>query len=301
MPVPCRRASRSGAWSGEEHGGRSISASSGSSAAHTATHSSAPCTSPDGEETATSASSSRTRAPRDLRRLPACTHGSMGGQATTSRRCPSCPRWRSSPGASPRRCRGDDRVGAGAGPERAEDVRPAAARARRRDVHRRAPAREAAAARRRHAGARPADAAHAPDERRPAAAVRQARVDARPHARAAAAAPGDRELRVREFGTKQARVGEAAAPGGPGGRRARSPTSGRRRGPTRRRSRELLASPRPLHSLLRDQQVIAGIGRTWVDEILHAAQLSPFKRGDDLSGERGRGAARRRSPASSAA
>jgi len=35
--------------------------------------------------------------------------------------------------------------------------------------------------------------------------------------------------------------------------------------------------------LLRDQQVIAGIGRTWVDEILHAAKLSPFKRGDDLS------------------
>jgi formamidopyrimidine-DNA glycosylase len=29
--------------------------------------------------------------------------------------------------------------------------------------------------------------------------------------------------------------------------------------------------------------VIAGIGRTWVDEILHAAKLSPFKRGDDLS------------------
>jgi formamidopyrimidine-DNA glycosylase len=31
--------------------------------------------------------------------------------------------------------------------------------------------------------------------------------------------------------------------------------------------------------------VIAGIGRTWVDEILHAAKLSPFKRGDDLSEE----------------
>jgi formamidopyrimidine-DNA glycosylase len=45
----------------------------------------------------------------------------------------------------------------------------------------------------------------------------------------------------------------------------------------------LLKSNRPLHSLLRDQQVIAGIGRTWVDEILHAAKLSPFKRGDDLS------------------
>ena len=28
--------------------------------------------------------------------------------------------------------------------------------------------------------------------------------------------------------------------------------------------------------------MIAGIGRTWVDEILHTAKLSPFKRGDDL-------------------
>ena len=31
--------------------------------------------------------------------------------------------------------------------------------------------------------------------------------------------------------------------------------------------------------------MIAGIGRTWVDDILHAARLSPFKRGDDLSEE----------------
>ena len=46
--------------------------------------------------------------------------------------------------------------------------------------------------------------------------------------------------------------------------------------------RELLDAPRPLHSLLRDQQVVAGIGRTWVDEILNVARLSPFKRGDDL-------------------
>ena len=45
---------------------------------------------------------------------------------------------------------------------------------------------------------------------------------------------------------------------------------------------ELLATPRPLHSVLRDQRVITGIGRTWVDEILHAARLSPFKRGDQL-------------------
>jgi formamidopyrimidine-DNA glycosylase len=33
---------------------------------------------------------------------------------------------------------------------------------------------------------------------------------------------------------------------------------------------------RRLHSLLRDQRVIAGIGRAWANEILHHAQLSPF-------------------------
>jgi formamidopyrimidine-DNA glycosylase len=45
---------------------------------------------------------------------------------------------------------------------------------------------------------------------------------------------------------------------------------------------ELLALPRPLHALLRDQHVIAGIGRSWVDEILWEARLSPYKRGGDL-------------------
>src|SRR6185437_1616324 len=44
----------------------------------------------------------------------------------------------------------------------------------------------------------------------------------------------------------------------------------------------LLDQPRPLYALLRDQHVIAGIGRSWVDEILHTAMLSPFKRGSDL-------------------
>jgi formamidopyrimidine-DNA glycosylase len=34
--------------------------------------------------------------------------------------------------------------------------------------------------------------------------------------------------------------------------------------------------------VLRDQRVIAGIGRSWVDEILWTARLSPFKRGNDL-------------------
>jgi formamidopyrimidine-DNA glycosylase len=44
----------------------------------------------------------------------------------------------------------------------------------------------------------------------------------------------------------------------------------------------LLDQPRPLYALLRDQHVLAGIGRSWVDEILHTACLSPFKRGSDL-------------------
>ena len=47
----------------------------------------------------------------------------------------------------------------------------------------------------------------------------------------------------------------------------------------------MLDSSRPLHSVLRDQRVITGIGRSWVDEILHEARLSPFKRADDLTGE----------------
>ncbi|WP_249010778.1 DNA-formamidopyrimidine glycosylase family protein [Conexibacter sp. DBS9H8] len=46
-----------------------------------------------------------------------------------------------------------------------------------------------------------------------------------------------------------------------------------------------LKEPRPLHALLRDQHVLAGIGRSWVDEILWSAGLSPFKRGSDLDPE----------------
>jgi formamidopyrimidine-DNA glycosylase len=45
---------------------------------------------------------------------------------------------------------------------------------------------------------------------------------------------------------------------------------------------ELVRLPRHMHSLLRDQRVIAGIGRSWVDEILWQSLLSPFKRGADL-------------------
>ncbi|HYV14519.1 MAG TPA: DNA-formamidopyrimidine glycosylase family protein [Conexibacter sp.] len=93
-----------------------------------------------------------------------------------------------------------------------------------------------------------------------------------------------RELRLREFGTKQAawakllrdkevEAEEALATLGPEAWPDPPPL-----GP-------LLAQPRPLHSLLRDQRTLAGVGRSWVDEILWQAQLSPFKRGADLDAE----------------
>jgi formamidopyrimidine-DNA glycosylase len=43
--------------------------------------------------------------------------------------------------------------------------------------------------------------------------------------------------------------------------------------------------PRHLHPLLRHQRDIAGIGRSWVDEILWEARLSPFKQGAELDRE----------------
>jgi formamidopyrimidine-DNA glycosylase len=45
----------------------------------------------------------------------------------------------------------------------------------------------------------------------------------------------------------------------------------------------LADQPRRLHSLLRDQRVIAGIGRAWANEILHAAGLSPYAQAQGLS------------------
>lgn len=93
-----------------------------------------------------------------------------------------------------------------------------------------------------------------------------------------------RELRLREFGTKQrawaklmaadeidedemvATLGPEAWPAPPLEQLARA-----------------LDQPRHLHPMLRDQRTIAGIGRSWVDEILWQAALSPFKRGVDLA------------------
>ncbi|HEY2741701.1 MAG TPA: DNA-formamidopyrimidine glycosylase family protein [Gaiellaceae bacterium] len=42
---------------------------------------------------------------------------------------------------------------------------------------------------------------------------------------------------------------------------------------------------RRLHALLRDQRLIAGIGRAWANEILHAAKLSPYALTGDLDDE----------------
>jgi formamidopyrimidine-DNA glycosylase len=95
----------------------------------------------------------------------------------------------------------------------------------------------------------------------------------------------ERELRIREFGTKQAAWARLYTLEGLAGD-AHLKDLGHEAWPDPpdpARLKELLHLGRPLHSLLRDQKVLAGIGRTWVDEILHAAKLSPFKRGDDLS------------------
>jgi formamidopyrimidine-DNA glycosylase len=93
--------------------------------------------------------------------------------------------------------------------------------------------------------------------------------------------PDDHELRLREFGSKQAAWIKLLTREGLEAEDSLR-TLGPEAWPEPPELGPVLASPRPLHSLLRDQQVITGIGRTWVDEILHAAKLSPFKRGDDL-------------------
>jgi formamidopyrimidine-DNA glycosylase len=47
----------------------------------------------------------------------------------------------------------------------------------------------------------------------------------------------------------------------------------------------LRREPRRLHALLRDQRALAGIGRAWANEILHAARLSPYALSTDLTDE----------------
>jgi formamidopyrimidine-DNA glycosylase len=95
-----------------------------------------------------------------------------------------------------------------------------------------------------------------------------------------------RELRLREFGTKQRawtklyRLGgveedEMVETLGPEAWPA----------PPLERLAAAVDEPRQLHPLLRDQRAIAGIGRSWVDEVLWEAKLAPFRKGSDLDPE----------------
>jgi formamidopyrimidine-DNA glycosylase len=95
-----------------------------------------------------------------------------------------------------------------------------------------------------------------------------------------------RELRLREMGTKQrawakllpadaVAADEMVASLGP---EAWPP-------PPLERFAAAIDQPRHLHPLLRHQKDIAGIGRSWVDEILWEAKLSPFKKGSELEPE----------------
>ena len=94
-----------------------------------------------------------------------------------------------------------------------------------------------------------------------------------------------RELRLREFGTRQqawVKLIAGSALGAEPTLAALGPEAWPDT-PEPEPLRAALRESRPLHAALRDQHVIAGIGRSWVDEILHAARLSPFKRGSDLT------------------
>ncbi len=93
-----------------------------------------------------------------------------------------------------------------------------------------------------------------------------------------------RELRLREFGTRQAAWVKLLTPEGLDSEETLA-TLAPDAYPDPPPLTPRLDAPRPLHGLLRDQRVLAGIGRSWVDEILHAARLSPFKRGSELSDE----------------
>jgi len=91
------------------------------------------------------------------------------------------------------------------------------------------------------------------------------------------------ELRLREFGTRQrawakllregeVETDEVVATLGPEAWPA----------PPLAELAAAVDQPRHMHPLLRDQRAIAGIGRSWVDEILWEAKLAPFKKGSDL-------------------
>jgi formamidopyrimidine-DNA glycosylase len=83
----------------------------------------------------------------------------------------------------------------------------------------------------------------------------------------------ERAVLVREHGTQRKASWWILAPGDEG------PLEGLGPEPDSEAFAELIrtsTSKRRLHSDLRDQHVVAGIGRGWGDDILHRARLSPF-------------------------
>jgi formamidopyrimidine-DNA glycosylase len=95
-----------------------------------------------------------------------------------------------------------------------------------------------------------------------------------------------RELRLREFGTKQ-RAWAKLIEAGEVEDDEMVATLGPEAWPTPGADElaRIVDQPRYLHTLLRDQRSIAGIGRSWVDEILWEARLSPFVKGSELGDE----------------
>jgi formamidopyrimidine-DNA glycosylase len=92
-----------------------------------------------------------------------------------------------------------------------------------------------------------------------------------------------RELRLREFGTRQrawAKLLPAEAVGADEAVARLGPEAWP--APPLEEFAAAIDQPRHLHPLLRHQGDISGIGRSWVDEILWEARLSPFKKGSEL-------------------
>jgi formamidopyrimidine-DNA glycosylase len=92
-----------------------------------------------------------------------------------------------------------------------------------------------------------------------------------------------RELRLREFGTRQRAWAKLLAKDAVAGDQMVASLGPEAwPPPPLQRLAGLVDQPRHLHPLLRDQRSIAGIGRSWVDEILWEARLSPFRQGGEL-------------------
>jgi formamidopyrimidine-DNA glycosylase len=91
-----------------------------------------------------------------------------------------------------------------------------------------------------------------------------------------------RAVLVREFGRQRKASWWVLAPGDEGPLKGLGPEPGSAAFAELIRTSQ---SGRRLHSDLRDQHVVAGIGRGWGDDILHRARLSPFATLRSLSAE----------------